>query len=1446
MRAARAALGTLAACAALLALAAPASASYQRPFVEVFGSAAEPTFEWPSLVAVDPSTGDLLVGDYYASSISRFKPNGEPDPFPALGTNVIDGKRGPGNHTRAECETAPEPESCDETPQNGIEVSSEGGKNQQIAVSPVSGDIFVTQVGGLGKPELVDIFSGEGAYLGQLTRAGTKKLASPRGVAVDAAGAIYVSQKSEISKYVPSANPPLNTDNVANFKTEGYLAAHLALGSGVSAGQLFVSVLGKNTSYPVATLEVNSETGASHVYVEGFSALGSVDPTSGNPIISIVEGQFGFVGAEAAEFDGGAEVAGAALSRLEEPREMRDLVVNGSGEVYVVIGPSDPRVFVFGPPAVVPTVSLDPATDITTTEATLSGTVNPEGIEASDCRFEVLSATEPRKNEAQKVTIAGATGGDFTLSFEGQTTEPIPYGASRLEVSWALQKLSTVGERNIRVVGGPGGPYYVYFEGALVETDVPQLEADASELTPGGTTIEATTFTQGKGWGNATVLPCEGPIPTDEQAHPVEARLTGLEPNETKYLYRLSASSENGTERSEIKSLKTETTAQTEPATEITRTSATLNGTVRPEGQQFEECFFQWGLASNKASYEHSAECEPEAATIPPGAEEEDVSAPITGLAEATEYRFRLVAVRPGGTQEAKELTFITAGPPSILAVRSSGATQSALTLEAEINPGDLETTYRFEWGPTSSYGNVVSGLIPKGTESVRVTAPISGLSPATTYHYRVLVENEGNAGEPVQSEDQLAETLNSCGLPEGRCMELVSPRELGPVAAPGHNPGKGIYAQPASQGGSFLYQVDTGLPEATKGGAVTYLGTRGPSGWSSTQLNPAITERIETSPYTNPSAIAAASPDLSCSVLISSQLLTEDPAAKIAAEMGAASLYRRAPDGAYTLISELVPEGPNVTSTRISDEYKVIGMSEDCGRVVFETKKQYPGVAGAGEWRLYEWEEGALRNVGSVPKEGGGEEAAEAVAGQSGAGFDDHYNAVSADGRRVFFTAKRKTEKVAGETGTTGVFVRIDGTETLDVSASETPTPDSGATFQGATPDGKRVYFVANAGLTAESNTAGRDLYECEIVDPGSGPECELTDLSVNPESGAAEVGVILGGSVPFGLVGVAADGSRGYFIAQGQLEAGQGPSQAENEAANSYSLYAYQRGSGEFSFIATIAGNEASSIVLGGTTVTARASASGRYLLFESSAQVTAYDSGGLEEAYLYDAQAGSEAARLACVSCRQDGEASVNTGAIGTKPLLGESLAVRGGEALAFFKSRDALAAGAVEGEWSLYEWAHGQVFKIATEKPGVSVPNWIGTLKYIGTNADATDLYFFDSAALNWENPEGRDAAWDARIGGGFAEPAAPPPGCDPGVESSCQGPGSPAPGAPPAAGSASFTGPGNAKPRKHKKHKKAHKKHRRRHHHKKRRGHGKKHKAGKHKNAHQHKRKRSSR
>ena len=67
---------------------------------------------------------------------------------------------------------------------------------------------------------------------------------------------------------------------------------------------------------------------------------------------------------------------------------MRDFVANGSGEVYVVTGPADPRVFVYGAPTIVPTVTVKDATEVTTTSATLQGTVNPEGLELTECFFE--------------------------------------------------------------------------------------------------------------------------------------------------------------------------------------------------------------------------------------------------------------------------------------------------------------------------------------------------------------------------------------------------------------------------------------------------------------------------------------------------------------------------------------------------------------------------------------------------------------------------------------------------------------------------------------------------------------------------------------------------------------------------------------------------------------------------------------------------------------------------------------------------------------------------------------------------------------------------------------------------------------------------------------------------------------------------------------------------
>jgi len=84
-------------------------------------------------------------------------------------------------------------------------------------------------------------------------------------------------------------------------------------------------------------------------------------------------------------------------------------------------------------------------------------------------------------NEVQEVRVVEASGGTFKLSFEGSETGPIAHNASAAEVETALQALATIGAGNIEVQK-PASEYLVTFKGALSDTDVEALKADASGL----------------------------------------------------------------------------------------------------------------------------------------------------------------------------------------------------------------------------------------------------------------------------------------------------------------------------------------------------------------------------------------------------------------------------------------------------------------------------------------------------------------------------------------------------------------------------------------------------------------------------------------------------------------------------------------------------------------------------------------------------------------------------------------------------------------------------------------------------------------------------------------------------------------------------------------------------------------------------------------------------
>ncbi|MGA1236891.1 MAG: WD40/YVTN/BNR-like repeat-containing protein [Limisphaerales bacterium] len=104
-----------------------------------------------------------------------------------------------------------------------------------------------------------------------------------------------------------------------------------------------------------------------------------------------------------------------------------------------------------------------------------------------------------------------------------------------------------------------------------------------------------------------------------------------------------------------------------------------------------------------------------------------------------TTYHYRVVGANSEGSAAGGDLTFTTDAAaveirmPTIREMTGAGATLPAL-----VNPGGLSSTGYFEYGLDAGYGNRTEPVsLPAGTDWVQVSAPITGLLPLATYHYR-------------------------------------------------------------------------------------------------------------------------------------------------------------------------------------------------------------------------------------------------------------------------------------------------------------------------------------------------------------------------------------------------------------------------------------------------------------------------------------------------------------------------------------------------------------------------------------------------------------------------------------------------------------------------------------------------------------------------------------
>jgi hypothetical protein len=85
----------------------------------------------------------------------------------------------------------------------------------------------------------------------------------------------------------------------------------------------------------------------------------------------------------------------------------------------------------------------------------------------------------------------------------------------------------------------------------------------------------------------------------------------------------------------------------------------------------------------------------------------------------------------------------VAAGPPSATTGAASSVTQSSATVSGSVDPQGLATTYRFEYGTSSSYGLQTADVdAGSGTGAVDASANLTGLTSDTTYHYRLVATN--------------------------------------------------------------------------------------------------------------------------------------------------------------------------------------------------------------------------------------------------------------------------------------------------------------------------------------------------------------------------------------------------------------------------------------------------------------------------------------------------------------------------------------------------------------------------------------------------------------------------------------------------------------------------------------------------------------------------------
>jgi hypothetical protein len=718
-----------------------ASARTTRPYETSFGSLTEGVTRG---ITVDQSNGDVYVVTWFNDSgsgpakgkISRFDSTGAPKNFtagPDAGTNTLTAIREIGD----------------------VAIDSSGG--------PLDGTIYVSE--GIKPSGMVRVFANDGESHGALTGSGTPKGSFGElnpgysALTVDqSTGDVYVSAEAMIWRYSPKS--PSGAIDDADFTVTGISplqnSTNIALGSGnphiaVGSGTIYTTrgssdgeLLGGTVQrYPLSAFAPDApEVSGSIVEVEGVPfRAGSlaVDPETGE----LYAGQRGRVSV----FDpSGALLYGFGASHYFSERADGIAVKSaGSGpaaKVYVSNTQDSGEVTVFGAltQAIVRTHPALASFGKDGSANTLFGLL--PGNSAAELRLAFHAASH--RLYAFDLAVSGAYGFDASAppAFPPLPVfSPLPIGEEKFIGGLAVDNTGLGSAGNLYYASAAGSLIYGYSSSGAPLGGAFPIDTTASPGAPngspgflGGVAVDSAgnIWVANRATGHILEYSSAGAYlsSVDVSAQGNEPESIAFDSDDNMYVVL----------RSKRGVWKYPAPAYASP-TQIAPTAREVSGiAVDPSTDHL-----YLSLAGRIEEYDSAGNFLEEFATEPSGEE--------SLLAITVDSLTHNVYVDEGHTRQIRAFGPGVILPDLALGART-GLTDTAVTLNASVGAQTVAISdCRFEYvkeaafrvsgfADLSSGGSPSCGSVPTDLDDHPISAPISGLSPNTTYYYRLSTAN--------------------------------------------------------------------------------------------------------------------------------------------------------------------------------------------------------------------------------------------------------------------------------------------------------------------------------------------------------------------------------------------------------------------------------------------------------------------------------------------------------------------------------------------------------------------------------------------------------------------------------------------------------------------------------------------------------------------------------